>query len=102
MVIAHGLWGIAHALTCFLGDFSREICSGETSSYCGALWGLYGNIIGKTFGHVLDHFIAHILNMVFQNGDSIILLHGAIVNSNFNEIKCRNLDFHCFLEYWNG
>ena len=36
-------------------------------------------------------FAEHILNMVFSNGDSIILLYGALVNSNFAGFKCQHI-----------
>ena len=35
----------------------------------------------------LGFFIEHILNRGFQNGDSIILLHGALANFNFGKLK---------------
>ena len=42
----------------------------------------------------------HIQNKVFQNGDGIILLHGALVRSNFDGFKSPSPDFHNCSDYW--
>ena len=45
-------------------------------------------------------FIENIENGVFQNRDSITLLHGALARSNFDGLKSDKLGFHDFSDYW--
>ena len=45
-------------------------------------------------------FIENIENRVFQNGDSIILFHGALVKSNFDGLKPQTPRAHDFWDYW--
>ena len=59
-------------------------------SAIGALQGLNRKFIGFLWAFVWLVFIEHILNRVFQNRDSIILLHEALVKSNFDGFKSPN------------
>ena len=38
-------------------------------------------------------FIGHIFNRVFQSGYSIILIHGALVNSSFDRLRSGKVGF---------
>ena len=47
----------------------------------------------------LGHLIEDILNSVLQHGDSIILLHGALVKSNLTDSNSQSLDFDDLSDY---
>ena len=52
---------------------------------------------GKCVGMLWVVFIANIWNRVFWNGDTIILLHGELVKSNFDGFKSPKLGFSYLL-----
>ena len=58
---------------------------------------MLGLIENKDFCNFANHVTENVLNKVFQNGDSIFLLHGALVLSNFDWLKCGKPWCSCFL-----